>query len=637
MNAMAPLRLLRFSVVGLFATVTHVAIAFFTQRALGAAPVTANAVGFACAFLISYFGHHRWTFARRGNHRTHLRRFLAVSLIAYLVSHLITIAVTGWFGLSYEMALAAILVAVPATTYLASNFWAFAELSSDAVTEVRQPAGWPVTGLVLAATITAAGYVLLRGTAFNHDTSWYLIATRMWMDGAPLYSGIMEINPPLPFYVTRLALWLADVLGLSDADAFRLFLFATIAMSTMLAAWVLRFSAMQPAIRTSLLAAMAAALVLTPLDSFGQREHIFLITLLPYLFAVATGRDDTPHRSAIMIAVTLFALPGLLLKPHFLAVPLFVTAIRVIEQRSLKPLFDITNIIIATSAVLYLAAITVFHGDYLKTVVPLGSLVYGAYGRGTMAVLMRFDVLAAALAFALLMSAKIDRSQTRFARTLLAALAALAVVYLVQFKGFRYHAMPLVGLTLIASIWFLLAAETRRARACAGLAVVLMALTALAVPIDRGPYHRKDTDILSATLGSGLAGTSAMVFSTNVYRAFPLVNQKELRWTSRYPAQWIVPGAFVGMIETPQNNATLRARYAQALDFARQTATDDFVENHPDIVIVDTRERKSYFKHHDFDWIAFMRGDPAFAEAWQAYRLHKAIPDFEIWMRADRS
>ncbi|MCC0031203.1 MAG: hypothetical protein H6891_13850 [Brucellaceae bacterium] len=63
--------------------------------------------------------------------------------------------------------------------------------------------------------------------------------------------------------------------------------------------------------------------------------------------------------------------------------------------------------------------------------------------------------------------------------------------------------------------------------------------------------------------------------------------------------------------------------------------TEDFLKGRPEFVIVDTREEKSYFAGHDFDWIGFMKGDPAFAEAWRNYRLAATVPQFEIWQRRD--
>ncbi|MCA9170349.1 MAG: hypothetical protein KDB23_21875, partial [Planctomycetales bacterium] len=54
--------------------------------------------------------------------------------------------------------------------------------------------------LLMGALVAAA--IFYPMATLNHDSSWYLIATRMWLDGAQLYQDVMETNPPLAFYLT---------------------------------------------------------------------------------------------------------------------------------------------------------------------------------------------------------------------------------------------------------------------------------------------------------------------------------------------------------------------------------------------------------------------------------------------------
>ena len=84
-------QLARFSMVGLLATGIHVAVAWLAYRGLAFAPAAANAAGFVSAFMASYFGHHHWSFRRQGNHDIHLRRFLVVSLVAFLDHHVLEV------------------------------------------------------------------------------------------------------------------------------------------------------------------------------------------------------------------------------------------------------------------------------------------------------------------------------------------------------------------------------------------------------------------------------------------------------------------------------------------------------------------------------------------------------------------
>ncbi len=124
----------RFASVGLGATLVHLLAAFVANRVFGLSPFLANAIGFGTAFALSYFGHFYWTFGHRKGHARHLPRFLIVAGCGYLTSNVIVWIVTTRGGLAFEYALAAILVIVPATTWIISRLWAF-QAGQDTVDE----------------------------------------------------------------------------------------------------------------------------------------------------------------------------------------------------------------------------------------------------------------------------------------------------------------------------------------------------------------------------------------------------------------------------------------------------------------------------------------------------------------------
>ena len=59
-------RLARFSAVGAITTVVHIGVAMIVVAAAGANPTVGAMIGFVAAFMVSYFGHFRFTFAASG-------------------------------------------------------------------------------------------------------------------------------------------------------------------------------------------------------------------------------------------------------------------------------------------------------------------------------------------------------------------------------------------------------------------------------------------------------------------------------------------------------------------------------------------------------------------------------------------
>ena len=117
----------RFVVVGLGATLVHVAVYVATIRLLGAAPLAANALGFATAVTVSFLGHRRWTFhdASRRRGRDALLRFWAVALSGFLLNTCFVQLVTGTLQMSYDWAIPPMVAITPVVTFLLSKLWVF--------------------------------------------------------------------------------------------------------------------------------------------------------------------------------------------------------------------------------------------------------------------------------------------------------------------------------------------------------------------------------------------------------------------------------------------------------------------------------------------------------------------------------
>ena len=118
--------LLTFLLVGATATLAHIVTAILAEAALGLPPQGANLAGYLTAVGLSYAGHAHFTFRVRGNHTTHLPRFLTISLAGLFIGA----AVVSYFETRQNVPFAAAMVVVGAVvataTFLLSKFWAFA-------------------------------------------------------------------------------------------------------------------------------------------------------------------------------------------------------------------------------------------------------------------------------------------------------------------------------------------------------------------------------------------------------------------------------------------------------------------------------------------------------------------------------
>jgi putative flippase GtrA len=82
-------------------------------------------IGFVAAFLVSYFGHFRFTFAASGRYRDYLLKFAVSSLASFFLSTGAVWVATAILGIDYKPALIALAIIVPACNYLVNRFWVF--------------------------------------------------------------------------------------------------------------------------------------------------------------------------------------------------------------------------------------------------------------------------------------------------------------------------------------------------------------------------------------------------------------------------------------------------------------------------------------------------------------------------------
>lgn len=118
-------RLVRFSAVGGLATVVHIGVAMVTVAATGANPTVGAMIGFVAAFLVSYVGHFRFSFAVPGRYRDYLLKFIFSSLASFFLSTGAVWVVTAIVGIDYKPALIALAIIVPVCNYVMNRFWVF--------------------------------------------------------------------------------------------------------------------------------------------------------------------------------------------------------------------------------------------------------------------------------------------------------------------------------------------------------------------------------------------------------------------------------------------------------------------------------------------------------------------------------
>jgi hypothetical protein len=455
---------------------------------------------------------------------------------------------------------------------------------------------------------------------------WYLIATRKWLDGAVLYQTIMEVNPPLNFYLTVPAIVVADLLGIGDAAG------------QYVVIWVLLFAILcwcgaiirtdfdlSPLRRAILQIGLGVAVTVAALDSVGQREFFLVLLMMPWLLAQVADRPQPTGRE---IATASIAAIGVCLKPHFVLFPVAVTLAQILRTRSLRPVLSSSNLIFLAVGLAYVGYVAVVHPAYLNDIAPVAMLVYGGYRAEPEVVFGLFyrEFLILALPTAIYL---FDRRACFNPHPFVAATIAGFLCYCLQFTGFGYHLIPFLAFGLVACLLVMVHAKTFSP-------IVISCGVAwfgvVGIMASEG-FHRSYSVDMSKGVKRDIADfDSVIALTTNLGAGPPVAFENGAEWVSRYPTNWLVPGALNELGKTDcAVDAKLCARLRAIADRNRSDNIADMIAHSPDLLIVD--RYSGYFDVQRFDWLKFMAEDPDWAAVFDKYKLVGYSQRYDYYIR----
>ena len=115
----------RFGLVGMVSTTIHILVVWLLLVSTVFSPIVANTFAFLTAFGVSFVGNYRWTFGSPGNVGRAIKRFLLISVSAFVMNTLLlAILLRGaWFSPIVAAIFSA--AVVPFITFVTSRFWGF--------------------------------------------------------------------------------------------------------------------------------------------------------------------------------------------------------------------------------------------------------------------------------------------------------------------------------------------------------------------------------------------------------------------------------------------------------------------------------------------------------------------------------
>jgi hypothetical protein len=174
------------------------------------------------------------------------------------------------------------------------------------------------------------------------DQTWLLFAARRMLDGPWRgFESLADSNPPLIIWLSAIPVAIGRALDIRLAAALQGCLAALVAFSVLWSTILLRrgTTANSTWFAGWFALVLLFATVVHPWMHYGQREHIMLLLVLPYLIMAAGRIEGQLPSSREAVVAGLCGGIGFMLKPHHLLVVLAVEALLLIRARHVRSLY----------------------------------------------------------------------------------------------------------------------------------------------------------------------------------------------------------------------------------------------------------------------------------------------------------
>ena len=503
--------------------------------------------------------------------------------------------------------------------------------------------------------IILSGFIWQFSHYLSHDIAWYLIASERMLNGAKFAVDIIEVNPPLMNYLTMPAIILAKLTSATPMVCYKLLFILAISNSLFISNHLLKTCKdLSRLNRHIFIALIGIALTWGAGETFGQRDPLMFILILPYALLIHLMTINVRANLLLRILIGIMAGIGIALKPYFLAILIALEIYLMWSKKSIFTWLRIETILIATLLIAYISWVYFYIPEYFATILPYALKSYEIYRHSPFTMLLEHQKTLSL--YVLLTLYILSRGRLHKKLPMEGALLALAVgciiSFMIQRLGFTYHLAPVFYLffTLITYNVIILS-QQKENRKLAAILLILLGINSYASNIIT-PYKNPLSLEIADELSHLKAVNSITAFSNNMRLHFHQNLPYITKYGSRYPTLWTLPYYILhkdSLNLSPKNKVELAAIKTDVID----TIIKDFKLYKPDVVIIDDPSRRpsifgntlAEFKKNtgNFSYLSFFKQDQSFAKIWKNYQ-HVPIKNkktllyrlgTQIWTRKD--
>ncbi len=372
--------------------------------------------------------------------------------------------------------------------------------------------------------------------SLNVDSTWILYSANEIINGSILYKDIIDVNPPLIFMYSILPVLFSKITSLSLEHSYIVFVLFLLSLCLYLVSKVLNLYFYKNTNFTRYyLYSISLILTLCLTYDFGQREHLFMIFILPYIMMMLF-KHKIKLRTRDIYFIAIFASLGFNIKPHFFLVFISMEFVYMIYTKNLLSIFRKESLIIISSAFFYLILIYIQFSEYIEFIIPLALDTYtNVFNKSYFFLLIKHEILLSFLVL-LFYFAFIRKKMNYEIIFFFVMIITSLLIYILQQKGWAYHRVPMFIITLLflTYITINLLNSNRKIYIIGFLPIIIFILI---LNIQSVPNFKELKDILRNLQSN----SKVHIISTDIARGQALLVENNQIWTSRFPSIFMLP------------------------------------------------------------------------------------------------
>lgn len=469
----------------------------------------------------------------------------------------------------------------------------------------------------------------------NHDAAAILAFAQRMQAGERLYVDLIDVNPPLVFLLSVVPAAVARWTDLSAPSVLCAGVLGAALISVRLSLEVIAQGriASYPGVRMLALPALLIALLVLPMHSFAQREHLLAIFTLPYVFAAGQRLEGRSVPSGLAVSSAGFAAFGFFLKPHFMVILVLIELAALIARGPLRGLRAPEPWVLFGLGLGYLGVLLIWFPAYLTEILPLAR---GLYDHADRAVYL--EILIGDQAPVLFLAMFVGGCAALAARDGLLGALGLALIgatasAVLQGKGWDYHFLAARAFAMVLSVLTL--AILLGSRPVQNGLVLAIAGFALAGSGSLSPAFKAQREFANSPTGRLLplleryAPQQPVLWLTAaIYPQYPALLYARSQSASSYMSLWMLPslyGAGQALSEIDAMGAFERRLFDEI--------GTSLARIQPALVIAADPDSEGGFATPGFDYLAYFRRHPSFEAEWKQYRAVARMGRLTLYQR----